>query len=478
MARPIGCSFLLATTLALTTLLAGGCGDRKTGTQQDAAVQRDGPGDKDGAADLTPLDQRPADAPRIDGARPDAPPVDGPRPDALRVDGPRPDALPLDGPLLDGPPPKCGPFKGTIGKVCASVAACGAGYTCLLGLYGSAGLCSQACIPDNPNTPANEDSCPAGNVCGKYGNLNYCFRECAPQLGCSECDGPVSCHPSSGQYIGRRLKAVCLYGRCSSGADCPVTTGAPCKTNAPACGTGETCTALATNTTDGVCTKPGVCDLASGLCAPHKLGKATAKVGDPCKGDVDCGDAMYCLMEYDESKYLKAGGVACTANDECCSGSCALGTCANGPCVVRARNGYCTVLGCSHAATFTERACPSGSECNRLYAGGLCQKSCAMGQASDCRGHSADLLGDYECRAWNRVQITWTDYATQAPVCDVGTYLPCNSFFGSQQDCTAVGNVGNTTNMACRDLNNIVLTNKYDANGFCLDDTASGTKTP
>ena len=41
-----------------------------------------------------------------------------------------------------------------------------------------------------------------------------------------------------------------------------------------------------------------------------------------------------------------------------------------------------------------------------LYGGGLCQKTCSLTKANDCRGHSADLIGDYECRAWNKIQAT------------------------------------------------------------------------
>jgi len=440
---------------ALAALLTGACGDRNPNPSQlDAAIQ-------DGPTTIT------------EGGTPDR------APDHFWDDTFPRDGIKFDTPGTDGPPPKCGPFSGTIGKVCTSPTGCGAGHSCLM-IYSSAGLCTKSCIPDDPYTPTvNEDSCPKGNVCGQIqgAGQNYCFHECAPQLGCSECDTGISCHPSAGSYIGRRDKTVCLYGRCTTGADCRVTTGVACKTNAPTCGAGESCQPVQNGSTDGVCSKAGVCDALSGLCAPHKLGQATAKVGDPCKGDVDCGDAMYCLMEFDESKYHKQGGVSCTDNSECCSGNCDYGTCTAGPCPIRYRNGYCTVLGCQYAATYPERACPAGSDCNIIYGGGFCQKTCSLTTASDCRGHSADLIGDYECRAWNKIQVSTGKYASAGPVCDVGVFVPCKTWFSSKQDCSIMGNAGNTTKMACRDLKNTILSNKYDANGFCLDDTASGIKT-
>ena len=45
----------------------------------------------------------------------------------------------------------------------------------------------------------------------------------------------------------------------------------------------------------GICVKPGKCDLTSNLCAPHSLGKPTAKIGDPCKDDTECAGNMVCL---------------------------------------------------------------------------------------------------------------------------------------------------------------------------------------
>jgi hypothetical protein len=381
--------------------------------------------------------------------------------------------------LPDGPQ-TCQPFTGIIGKACTA-GSCPAGYQCLL-ITSTSGICTISCTPDDPNTPlVNEDSCPnqTKNICGEIDSYgNYCFAKCNPQIGCNECDTGTACHLSSGAYVGLHYNAVCLFPGCTTNSDCPVTTGQACTTTLNSCPSGETCQAVSQGTTDGICAKDGVCDPISGLCTAHGLGKPTAKVGDPCKGDVDCGNNMLCLTEYDESKYLKQGGDSCTDNDECCSGICLMGTCSQGVCAVHYRNGYCTVYGCKFAATLPTRACPSGSDCNLLYSGGICLKTCDMTNAASCRNNSADYLGDYECRAWNNVPYASGTSITKGPVCDFGSAVPCVTWWSSGQDCSILGNTGNTTNMACRDLKNNVLGNKYDPSGFCLDNTASGPVMP
>ncbi len=114
------------------------------------------------------------------------------------------------------------------------------------------------------------------------------------------------------------------------------------------------------------------------------------------------------MLEIDHAKLgYKKTGEACTTDGECCSQDCgSAGKCSPGSlCTVQAHNGYCTISGCALAKTLTIKACPAGSECNSLWTGGgYCQRSCSLADptpSSSCRGHGADLLGDYECRAWN-----------------------------------------------------------------------------
>jgi hypothetical protein len=137
------------------------------------------------------------------------------------------------------------------------------------------------------------------------------------------------------------------------------------------------------------------------------------------------------------------------------------------------RNGYCTIDGCAFASTLTGRACPTGSHCNLLWFGGLCQKACDLSQASDCRNIATDLYGDYECRAWNYLTIGGV-MVSAGPVCDFGTAVDCALFAGTTLDCSNLGDSFNTTNMACRGLDSSIKTNKHDPTGFCLDTTTSG----
>jgi hypothetical protein len=384
-------------------------------------------------------------------------------------------------PLTDGGP-ICPPQPGVIGKVCASAATCGPGGFCLA-VFGTAGVCTRTCIPDDPYTPLiNEDNCPSGSQCGELSTSgstkqNLCFRKCAPKYGCGDCDYGVACHPSSGWYVGLEKQGVCLFAGCKSNNDCPVTTGIACDTKQQNCPSGQFCTPVssATTTTQGICAKPGLCDVLSGLCTAHSLGKPTAKVGDPCTGDVDCAGTMTCLYETDEGKLLKKGGSSCKQNSECCSGTCLYGTCTAGVCDVRYRNGYCTIQGCSFK-TLANRACPAGSTCNHIYGGGLCQKTCTLSVAGSCRGNPTDLWGDYECRDWSKIAWPAGAPAAGGPVCDFGYAVPCTTWWTSTLDCSVLGDQTNSTNMACRDYQGTVLTNKYSPDGRCFDDTASGTK--
>jgi hypothetical protein len=61
-----------------------------------------------------------------------------------------------------------------------------------------------------------------------------------------------------------------------------------------------------------------------------------------------------------------------------------------------------------------------------------------------------------------------------SPVCESGMYTPCNLLEGAGLDCTHIGLQNNPTNMGCRSLDNQMLLFN-DPNGFCLDDTSSGT---
>lgn len=420
-----------------------------------------------------PMDARPADT---------APgwPDQAPTPDAVAApDLPPPDVgVPLDGlPALS--------CAAVIGNPCTSGGAeCGSQATCLVTASGNKGVCTCACTPDDPLTPlVDEDDCPgSGTQCGDVllssgAQANYCFKACSPKLNANDCQGGLACDPGSGAAVGLYGLSVCAFYGCLTGADCPVVTATACNTASPtSCAAGEQCLAAVSGSTDGYCAKPGSCELVSGLCGPHSLGKSTAKVGDPCTDDTQCAGTMRCLMQIDWSTYRKKGGQSCQDDTECCSGACQLGSCTAGLCTVDFRNGYCTVEGCAFAATLTSAACPTGSTCNILYGGGMCQKTCSLSVASGCRGQTNDLLGDYECRSWDNLTLGGKQIAA-APVCDFGPRVDCAIFGASSTlDCTDLGDATNSTKMTCRGLDNSARSNAHDPTGFCLDDTASGTQ--
>jgi hypothetical protein len=399
--------------------------------------------------------------------------------DLLATDG--------DGPPADIPIP-C--TAAAIGKPCTSPADCAGGGGFCLGTTGTkGGVCSCYCTPDDPSTTTkNEDSCPGQpqNVCASYwstkGLLSSCFRTCTPRLGANDCKDGVACDPGSAYtFAVPAFQALCAYRGCTTDSACPVVTDRTCSGSTP-CEKGEQCAKVLylNEVIETRCIKPGACDLTSGLCdkKPALLSNVGAKVGDPCQSDLDCGEAMSCLLEVDTAKLFKKTGATCTAGAECCSGACSGGTCTQGVCPVRHRNGYCMILGCAFGASLTARACPAGSSCNLGYKRGLCQPTCSLSTASECRGHTADLIGDYECRSWDRVpfKLDSSRKTAKTPVCDFGPAVSCTLFKGSSKDCSALGDTTNSTQMDCRDLANSVLADKVSPVGFCLDKTASGTK--
>ena len=384
-----------------------------------------------------------------------------------------------------------GPDTWPTPTTCASVAGkpctqagneCGtAPNTCLL-TSGGKGVCTCPCTVNNPQTPQNEDSCPQlnNNICGTVQmangtTQNFCLRKCAPKLYGNDCFGSMACHPRSANFVSGSLnQAVCLLNGCATNSDCPVLNGKACSQGSP-CPLGQLCIPHNSTTTHGVCGTAGSCDTVSNLCAPHNKGKPGAKVGDTCKADTDCGNNMRCRVEINKAIFQKKWNQSCGADGECCSGTCQNGFCTKGLCTVDNRNGYCVISGCVFGASLPTAACPSGSTCNILYTGGLCQRTCSLTNLTGCRGEAADRFGDYECRAWNNLNIGGTPLAS-APVCDFGTGMTCDFLQASSLQCSSVGLTPNTTNMACRTLANSVTMDPYDPTGFCLDNTASSSQ--
>jgi len=341
-----------------------------------------------------------------------------------------------------------------MGEGCVNKDDCGADAPlCLMPTGGSLGICSKACTPDDPGTPLlNEDDCGEGNLCSTFtiGSKDYfyCLKTCKPSTTKTNCPASSkrTCHPFATRYTGDLAVPACWYMACQSDKDCPVFGAKTCVLDSECTGLG----ADAYCDSAGRCARPGKCT-AGGLCGTHALGKATAKVGDPCTADFDCPGSGRCLTETSE-----AGAVGLSW-----------------------KNGYCVVSYCSFAAELPDSKCPTGSTCNNLYYGGLCFKSCALDVASDCRGNAADKGGDYECYAWdNLVTGSGQQKISEGPICMSAATQTCDSL-GTKLDCTALADSKKPTNMSCRDrFTGVKKANKADPTGVCLDDTASGPFDP
>ena len=377
-----------------------------------------------------------------------------------------------------------------IGTPCtASGGECGPAGFCLETDSGTkTGVCICPCTPDNPATLIDEDSCPdrAKHFCIEIQDgFSFCVQRCQPRFGANDCQAPLRC-----SQIPNTSLPGCFERGCIADADCPVLTGTDCTMDETACGAGETCWPLPSSKVR-LCTKPGTCDTASGWCAGHAEFRPGAKVGDPCKADTDCGKNMGCMLELNpRAMGLREAGAPCTGRGQCC-GSCQNNVCVGFCKVISARNGYCTLMGCAHHHTLPELDCPEGSVCNPFFVNGMCQKTCRLDVASDCRGHPADRAGDYECYAWNNLFIDIGIPFTPEPVC-VPTAIFSPAVLGLETglcallaewgaDCDDLGlgvdeisGERNTTHMKCRLLDGTPTADPADPRGYCLDDTTSG----
>lgn len=426
--------------LALLGALPAGCGGRTSlGGPPEGGTRRDGR--VDGPR------PRPLDGSDRWGSWPDLPPW----PPDLPTPWPWPD---LKKPKLDKPKPypDGGACVGLGGLDTATAACCPGLQPFLLGT--GLNLCSTSCTPDDPQTPlVNEDSCPdlASFVCApanpSFPSQHLCLRRCKPAYGPSTCGAGLACHWASTSYSRSIDEAVCVYPRCTGGGDCPVYLSLSCTPGATAQCTsvaGAFCASDELSATGGTCALAGTCHQASGLCLPH-ASTGQGAIGATCKDDRDCKSGMRCDRQRGVAGQLHA------------------------------RNGYCTLEGCAFAASLPERACPSGSVCNRLFPGGLCFKACKLETASDCRGNANDKHGDYDCYAWNNLAAGNVMIA-DAPTCEPADTYPCDFFAQTKLDCSYLGSYpGNSTQMACRDRTTGSLKpSPTSPDGFCLDTTSSG----
>jgi hypothetical protein len=332
------------------------------------------------------------------------------------------------------------------GFVCTSSAECCGQQTCER-LPSGVRVCAKHCYPDDPMPWIG--GCSQGLRCAAIGPTHSdgrCLRPCKLVVGKQTCPKGLSCDPRSLRW---NEGPVCGFTACGGPTDCPVRLSASCDpaSSTPQC-SGEPAGAFCApddlgQSGTGTCALPGVCDLPSGRCLPHKLGKSSALIGAPCVDDRDCAGEMRC-----DRQRVAADGT------------------------VYARNGYCIKEGCELAADAPTLACPVGSTCVRVNPGGHCKKTCQLTQAADCRGYSSDKHGDYECYDWTQLAIG-NKPVSKAPACEPS--LPCAMWSSpGYLDCSIMGAKNNPTKMACRNRATGAELPKHDPGGYCLDLTASG----
>ena len=341
---------------------------------------------------------------------------------------------------------------GNMGEGCSKVADCtGKSAICLnISKTTGASTCSTKCTPDDIKTPlVNEDSCPKNFTCARItmsdqSIMNYCLKVCIPSDTKNPCpkSSKTACRPYSSRAVSPG-KAVCRYSACTVNKDCPVWATTTCSTDGDCASVGKGAFCLSKT-----CAMPGKCLTAAGICGPHPgVGKKTAKVGDPCKSDLDCSESGFCILE--SNSYTGAIGVAY-------------------------RNGYCAQRECMFANTMPSFKCPTGSHCNMRYYGGYCFKSCKLSDTKGCRGQAKDKGGDYECYDWSGWTTSGVKIAA-GPTCQNASTRTCDTV-NSKTYCAALATDSkNPTKMKCRDrYTGASLSDPKSKKGICLDDTASG----
>ncbi len=365
-------------------------------------------------------------------------------------------------PVDTGSPDKPGATDGTLTDGIEKVGNMGEGCTKAVDCTGKPSICltmsktkgssacSAKCTADDYKTPlVNEDSCPKGFTCSRITMSDqsvkyYCLKDCIPSETKNPCtkSSKLACRPYSSNAVSPG-KAVCRYSACTVNKDCPVWAAKTCSKDGDCASVGTGAFCLSKN-----CALPGKCLTAAGICGPHPgVGKKTAKVGDPCKSDLDCSENGYCIRE--SSSYTSAIGVAY-------------------------RNGYCAQKDCMFSKTMPSFACPTGSYCNMRYYGGYCFKACKLTETKGCRGNAKDKGGDYECYDWSGWTTSGIKIAT-GPTCQNASTRTCDTV-NSKVYCAALASeTKNPTKMSCRDrYTGVVLKDKASKKGICADTTTSG----
>lgn len=320
-------------------------------------------------------------------------------------------------------------------------------WSALFSSASTGSMCTKECLIDDPKTPlVNEDNCPTpGYKCVEFKLTNntsakYCLKKCTPSATKNPCPASSgqTCSPMSNRWAGFK-EAVCIYPACKDNKDCPVWSDTTCSTDTD-------CKALTGGfCRSGKCAQPGNCTK-GGLCGKHTLGKAGASVGDPCTKDTDCPGNGVCQLPTKQSYGIGESWV----------------------------NGYCIVPSCMFSTQLPDFACPTGSSCFEAYIGGVCFKNCTTASAKSCRGNAKDNGGDYECYDLTSVAYSGGAKGPSKPICLEAATSTCDRF-SATTDCTLLAAKANLQKMGCRDrYTGVVLKNKKDPKGVCLDDTASG----
>ena len=303
---------------------------------------------------------------------------------------------------------------------CTVDADCGSGSWC------SAGVCS-------PRKTGGE-ACGGASQCATGSCVDGVCCDTACNGQCEACDVPGSagtCTPVAGAPHGAR--AACATDGSVCGGACDGTNAASCAYPAAEtdCRAGACADGVATQA--AACDGAGTCPAAQQVgCAPYACG-ATSCRGD-CTADGDCAGGNYCAAGV--CSPVKGPGEACSAADQCGTGSCVDGVCCDTACDGQCE--ACDVAGsvgtCSPVA-----GPPHGARTACASDGSACAGSCDGSQRTSC----AYPDGSVTCRAGACAD----GVVTQAASCDGAGACPASQ----QNSCGGFACDGDACRTSCSD---------------------------
>lgn len=335
------------------------------------------------------------------------------------------------------------------------------GQGCSVGADCASGNCVDGtCCADACTTPCR--SC--ANSSGSCTTLVTNQEDGTACNNNNSCDGSGNCKKKNGQ--GCSAGSECVSGNCADGYCC----------NAACTGGCDVCSQAAGAPQNGVCTVLGAGTVAA-ACDKYKCGGA-ADCPTTCSSDAGCVDGNYCAGNACVPK--KGLGVACSAGNECVTGTCADGVCCETSCTGKcmacaaankedqtpANSGKCGAAkkGTNPGGQCVSSTDPCGDQASCSGAPGACSKGAAGTSCGPTTCTNGAVTGKV-CNG-SGLCIDQTNAQCSPYVCKGSA---CSSPCGADTDCVTDYYCSNGVCVAKSDNGKGCSSANTCKSGFCVD---------